>query len=165
MRQGLKAVLEAPDRETAQARFAVFRERWQARYPKVVASWARDLDRLLTFLAYPAPIRPVIRSTNLLERTFKELRRRFKVVEVFPSVEALERMTYWHLVRLNARWGERTVVASWPHEKTCSTCLRNVILRLHKKLDTTLPLASCQDFLLQRPGLMALFPLLLTLLP
>ncbi len=38
MRQDLKAVLEAPDRETAQARFAVFRERWQARYPKVVTS-------------------------------------------------------------------------------------------------------------------------------
>ena len=105
----LKAVLDAPDRETALARFAEFRARWQARYPKLVASWERDLDTLLTFLHYPRPVRPVLRSTNLMERTFKELRRRFKVVEVFPSVQALERMTYWHLVRLNARWGERAV--------------------------------------------------------
>jgi len=45
----------------------------------------------------------------LLEGTFKELRRRFKVIEVFPSVAALERMTYWHLSRLNARWGGRSL--------------------------------------------------------
>ena len=109
IRQDLKAMLDAPDLETALAHWAAFREQWQARYPKVVASWEQNLDQLLTFLRYPKAIRTVIRSTNLLERTFKELRRRFKVVEVFPSVAALERMTYWHLARLNARWDGRSL--------------------------------------------------------
>ena len=82
--------MDAPNQETAQERSAEFRNRWETRYPKVVASWERDLDQLLSFLAYPEPIQPIVRSTNLLEQTFKELRQRFKVVEVFPSVEALE---------------------------------------------------------------------------
>ncbi len=56
-----------------------------------------------------------LRSTNLLARVHKEMRRRFRVVEVFPSVESLEGWVYWMAVRMNMKWEERRL---WGFVKT-----------------------------------------------
>ena len=47
----------------------------------------RDLDALVSHLRFPDEHRKRIRSTNLLERTFVEVRRRTKVIGRFPGRE------------------------------------------------------------------------------
>jgi transposase-like protein len=54
-------------------------------YPSAAACLAEDLPALTTHLAYPLHLRKRLRSTNLLERSLEEVRRRTKVIGRFPG--------------------------------------------------------------------------------
>jgi putative transposase len=58
---------------------------YRAAYPSAVAVIERDLDTLVTHLRFPSEHRKQIRTANLLERTFVEVRRRTKVIGRFPA--------------------------------------------------------------------------------
>lgn len=58
--------------------------RHSRKYPSAMAVIERDLDALVTRLRFPTGHRRRIRTTNLLERTFVEVRRRTKVIGRFP---------------------------------------------------------------------------------
>jgi len=57
----------------------------QAGYTAAAACLAEDLDALLVHLKYPLRHRRKWRSTNLLERSLGEVRRRTKVIGRFPG--------------------------------------------------------------------------------
>ena len=67
---------------------------WGLLYPEVVKSWEREIPYLATYLRYPQELRPYISTTNTLERFIKEVKRRSKVIEVFPDVQAAEKILY-----------------------------------------------------------------------
>jgi putative transposase len=54
-------------------------------YPSAAACLAEDLPALTVHLAYPLRLRQRLRSTNLLERSLGEVRRRTKVIGRFPG--------------------------------------------------------------------------------
>ena len=54
-------------------------------YPSAAACLADDLPALTVHLAYPLRLRTRLRSTNLLERSLGEVRRRTKVIGRFPG--------------------------------------------------------------------------------
>ena len=54
-------------------------------YPSAAACLADDLAALTVHLAYPLRLRKRLRSTNLLERSLEEVRRRTKVIGRFPG--------------------------------------------------------------------------------
>jgi len=54
-------------------------------------------------LRYPKEIRQFIYTTNQLERLVKEIKRRIKVIEVFPDEGSAERLLYLILKELNER--------------------------------------------------------------
>ncbi len=56
-----------------------------AAYPSAMAVIERDLDHLVMHLRWPSEHRKRIRTTNLLKRTFVEVRRRTKVIGRFPG--------------------------------------------------------------------------------
>ena len=60
-------------------------EDYQAAYPSAMAVIENDLPALITHLRFPSQHRKRIRTTNLLERTFVEVRRRTKVIGRFPG--------------------------------------------------------------------------------
>jgi putative transposase len=62
----------------------------------------RDLDALVCHLRFPTQHRKPIRSTNLLERTFVEVRRRTKVIGRFPG-ETLVLSLVWAVLELSSR--------------------------------------------------------------
>jgi transposase-like protein len=68
----------------------------------------RDLDALVAHLRWPSEHRKRIRSTNLLERTFVEVRRRTKVIGRFPG-ETSALSLIWAVLELSSR-GWRGVV-------------------------------------------------------
>lgn len=67
----LKVIFQAGRRETAERLAADFAERYEALYPKAVASLARGLDEALTYTAFPSSHHRLIRTTNGLERAFR----------------------------------------------------------------------------------------------
>jgi transposase-like protein len=105
--EDLKAVYRSFARSQAEAQFDVFREKWQAKYPREVSSWEQDLPMLLTFLKYPSSIRSVIYTTNWIERTIKEIRKRLRPMNSLPDVKAAEKIVYLTVQHLNDIWSER----------------------------------------------------------
>jgi putative transposase len=77
-------------------------------YPSAMAVIERDLDALVAHLRWPTEHRKRIRTTNLLERTFVEVRRRTKVIGRFPG-ETSALSLIWAVLELSSR-GWRGVV-------------------------------------------------------
>src|SRR3954463_13567251 len=77
-------------------------------YPSAMAVIERDLDALVAHLRWPSEHRKRIRTTNLLERTFVEVRRRTKVIGRFPG-ETSALSLIWAVLELTSR-GWRGVV-------------------------------------------------------
>jgi transposase-like protein len=59
---------------------------------------------LLTFFDFPAEMREHIRTTNFIERSFKEVRRRTRPIGCFNNAESCERIIYAVFVYLNSKW-------------------------------------------------------------
>ncbi|MCA1678323.1 MAG: IS256 family transposase [Actinobacteria bacterium] len=81
---------------------------YRSAYPSAMAVIERDLDTLVEHLRFPSDHRKRIRSTNLLERTFVEVRRRTKVIGRFPG-ETSALCLIWAVLELASR-GWRGVV-------------------------------------------------------
>jgi putative transposase len=77
-------------------------------YPSAMAVIERNLDALVVHLRWPSEHRKRIRTTNLLERTFVEVRRRTKVIGRFPG-ETSALSLIWAVLELTSR-GWRGVV-------------------------------------------------------
>jgi len=105
----LKRVYQVFTEEEALKGFEKFRERWESKYPRVVKSWEQELYKLLTFFKYPESVQRVIYTTNLIERTIKEIRKRVKVIGALPSVGSVEKFVYLRVAMLNDKWSNRVV--------------------------------------------------------
>jgi transposase-like protein len=103
----LKVVFQAARRETAAALAASFATRYGGLYPKAVASLERGLDEALTYTAFPSSHHRLIRTTNGLERAFREVKRRTRVVGVFPNEQSAETLATAVLLRVSEDWSER----------------------------------------------------------
>jgi transposase-like protein len=72
-----------------------FADRWEERYPKAVACLRRDLDELLEFLRFGDPSwHKAIRTTNSIERRFKEVKRRTRPMGVFSDRTSMDRILF-----------------------------------------------------------------------
>jgi transposase-like protein len=104
----LKRVYEAESRTEALAALEELRRAWGARYPRVVGMWLDDSGAFLRFYEYPRELWGYLRSTNLMERFIREVRRGTKVRDhKFPSEAAVFKLLYLESERQETRWGER----------------------------------------------------------
>lgn len=72
----LKALFYQKDRQAADQAVAAFIEKYQKIYPSAIECLQRDLEACLTFYAYPKEHWKTIRTTNVIERLFGEVKRR-----------------------------------------------------------------------------------------
>lgn len=98
------AMYQAPNLREATAQFRAWKTHWQPIAPKAVACLERDLPELLAFLACPAAHRVKIRTTNVIERAFREVRRRTRPMSCFQNNRSCERIVYSVMEHLNMRW-------------------------------------------------------------
>ena len=99
---------EAASPAEARAGLGAIVSDYRSAYPAAMAVIERDLDELIEHLRFPSDHRKRIRSTNLLERTFVEVRRRTKVIGRFPG-ETSALCLIWAVLELASR-GWRGVV-------------------------------------------------------
>ncbi len=88
----LRGVFAAGTRDQALASAQAAADRWRPTHPAVATRLEEDLEEALTCLAFPAEHRVRIRTTNGLERLNQELKRRTRVVRIFPSRASLLRL-------------------------------------------------------------------------
>jgi transposase-like protein len=79
------ALDEATSPAEAEARLRALVGELGGGFPSAAACLAEDLPALTAHLAYPLRLRRRLRSTNLLERSLEEVRRRTKVIGRFPG--------------------------------------------------------------------------------
>ena len=72
----LKALFYQKDRQAADQAVAAFIEKYRSIYPTAVACLQRDLEACLTFYAFPKEHWKTIRTNNVSERLFGEVKRR-----------------------------------------------------------------------------------------
>ncbi|MFD2076970.1 IS256 family transposase [Geobacillus jurassicus] len=107
MAEDLKLIYRSPNKKTALEMFQQFESKWSSKHPREVQSWANELDVLLTFMDDPNSIRSVIYTTNAIERTIKEIRKRLKPMNSLNSLEAAEKIVYLTIQDFNEKWAER----------------------------------------------------------
>lgn len=101
---GAKKIYTAPHRKAALEAFKRWRDRWGNQYPKAVRCIEKDLESLLVCFDFPKEMRQHIRTTNLIERSFREVRRRTRPIGCFNNVESCERIIYAVMIYQNAQW-------------------------------------------------------------
>jgi len=102
--RGAKRIYQADTATDAGKRFRTWKAEWQDQAPKAVACLERDLEELLTFYACPADDWRKTRTTNAIERCFREVRRRTRPMSCFTNTASCERIIYAVLHHLNASW-------------------------------------------------------------
>lgn len=100
----LRAVFSAQDRESADRALESMVERWHEPAPRLARWLTENVPE--GFAVYSAP--PIqqyrLKSTNLVEWINRELRRRTRVVTIFPNEASLLRLVSAVLVELSERW-------------------------------------------------------------
>ncbi len=95
---------------TARAAARRFADRWQADYEKAVRCLRDDLDELLTCWRYPSlEQRKRVRTTNAIERRFREVRRRTRPMGVFQDRTSMDRILFAVFTHENANQGIPTL--------------------------------------------------------
>jgi transposase-like protein len=95
-------------RNLAEARkdLAAWLVRWQAKYPKLCAWVEESIEETLSFYRFPLGHHKHIKSTNMLERLNEEIRRRTRVVRIFPNTESCLRLVRALAVETHENWIE-----------------------------------------------------------
>lgn len=101
---GLRRIYDAPNGKAARAAAQEWVARWKRTYPKAVTCLTKDLKRLLAVYALPAEHRQMMRTTNAIERFFREVRRRTDSVGTFLDDASIHRLVYGQFAYWNARW-------------------------------------------------------------
>src|SRR5881397_2913928 len=104
-----QAIYGAENRRQAEAAFRAFRRRWQCHYGPMVRRLERDLPELLSFFSFPRHLWKKLRTTNIIERCFVEVRRRTRPMVCFVNVKSVDRIIYSIFQRFNLEWKNRTL--------------------------------------------------------
>ena len=99
-RQAMKTealeIFDTPTQAEAQQRLADFVTKWQPLEPAAVRNFTWGIRRCFTFYQLDPALHHLVRSTNLLERFFREFRNKADEIGAFPNEVSC--MTVFHLV-------------------------------------------------------------------
>ena len=104
-----QAIYLADGRRQAVAAARAFCRRWRCDYPSLVKQLERDLPELLAFFRFPKHLWRKLRTTNIIERCFVEVRRRTRPMVCFVNVQSVDRIIYAIFQRCNLEWKTRTL--------------------------------------------------------
>jgi transposase-like protein len=109
VKAGAQAIYQAESRAEARVAFRRFQNRWSQDYARMVRQLEKDLPELLSFFSFPRPLWRKLRTTNIIERCFVEVRRRTRPMVCFVNVQSVDRIIYSIFHRFNGEWKNRTL--------------------------------------------------------
>ena len=110
VKASLHAIMNAPNLSKARSHARRFALRWETAYPPAVKCLRNDLDDLLTCFRYPTPQqRKAVRTTNAIERRFREVRRRTRPMGVFQDRTSMDRILFAVFTHENRSQGVPTL--------------------------------------------------------
>jgi transposase-like protein len=103
----LQAIFDAPDPATARTLLARFVADFEHSAPAAVATLERGCDDATAILALPLHYRRRLRTTNGVERLNEQIRRRERVIRIFPNRESVFRLLGAFLLEQDEAWTTR----------------------------------------------------------
>jgi len=100
----IRAIFDAPNRQEAERLLALTVKKYQEQASKLAEWMETNLPEGLTVFAFPAEHRRRIRTTNMLERVNREIRRRTRVVSIFPNEASCLRLVSALLMEISEEW-------------------------------------------------------------
>jgi transposase-like protein len=109
VKRALHKVMNAPNQPAARSAARRFADRFQESYPAAVACLRNDLDELLTCFHYKSEDqRRRVRTTNAIERRFREVRRRTRPMGTFQDKTSMDRILFAVFTHENKSQGVST---------------------------------------------------------
>jgi len=106
MKQARRVYLAA-NRLAATKAYRDWKIQWGNKYPEAIKCLENDLDEMLNFMAFPAKERIKIRTTNAIERAFREVRRRTRTMSCFNNSKSVDRIIFGVMSHLNKSWEDK----------------------------------------------------------
>jgi len=107
---GARLIYLAEHRRKAIKCFRDWQSRWYILYPRAVNCVEKDLDELLNFFETPLDHWIKVRTTNVIERAFREVRRRIRPMSCFTNSRSVDRIIYGVINHLNESWKEKPFI-------------------------------------------------------
>ena len=126
MAQDMVVVFAPCERAECLRRSQEMAAKWDVRYPAVSKMLREGLEDCLAVLDFPEHHRRRLQSTNMLENLMKRLKKRSRVVGVFPSRSSCDRLLGAQLIEVNEAWS----VAENPYFNMKNVNLDNVPVRI-----------------------------------
>ncbi|HCM96135.1 MAG TPA: IS256 family transposase, partial [Anaerolineae bacterium] len=100
----IRSMFTAPDRKTAEELLQAAIQKYAVSAPRLSAWLESNLSEGFSVFDFPLEHRKTIRTTNSLERINKEIRRRTRVVGVFPNEASCLRLVSAILMEISEEW-------------------------------------------------------------
>lgn len=100
----LKRVYRADTKDLAGMELETLADKWETKYPIVIASWQNNWEKLTTYFQYTAPIRKLIYTTNAVEGYHRQIRKVTKTKGAFTSDMALLKLVYLATKNIEKKW-------------------------------------------------------------
>ena len=107
----LKKIYQAINEDEARNALIQFKENWAKTYPSCVRSWEENWDILSTFFAYPAEVRKIIYTTNIIEGLNRQFRKITKNKPSFTNDDSLRKILYLASKNIVEHW--TSVCRNW----------------------------------------------------
>lgn len=108
VKKALTRISHAANRREASEAYWRFSSRWKKPYPRAVACLNTDFDDLLSFFQIKdAQMWSRLRTTNLIERAFREVKRRTRPMGVLAHTQSVQRIVYAVFHHLNQNWRQQ----------------------------------------------------------
>lgn len=104
---GARLIYLASHRKEAISNYRDWKTRWYRLYPNAVECLGKDLEELLNFFDMPLDHRIRVRTTNVIERAFREVRRRTRPMSCFTNSQSVDRIIYGIISHLNYSWMDK----------------------------------------------------------
>jgi transposase-like protein len=118
----IQAILKAPDIVTARMLLAKTLETFGKAAPRAMETLESGFDDAVAVMAMPEKYRTRLRTTNGLERLNEEIRRRERVIRIFPNRESAMRLIGALLLEIDSRWADgRRYLDMTDYREKCSS--------------------------------------------
>lgn len=102
--EDIQIIFNAPDRKTAEVYLKKVVDKYAVLAPKL-ADWMEvNIPEGLTVFAFPRAHQRRLRTFNYLERLSQEIKRRTRIVRVFPNEDSCLRLVSAILMEFNEEW-------------------------------------------------------------
>jgi len=99
-----RLIWAAPNRKEAIRRFKEWESKWYPEAERAVKCMRKDLYACLRYYDMPKEQWKKVRTTNVLERSFREVRRRTRPMNFYPNQKSAEKIFYGIANYLNQNW-------------------------------------------------------------